>query len=193
MDKYNELIERFTDITELTPDKFDEEYYKLIKDIIKEGKECFTNCLMKFAFIAGYANNFERKDIYKIFENKWDLVMIVRNIIVNPETIRELVSKCENKEKPAEMIEIDRITDILKSKKNINYKKIAKKYHKYMIFRAKKENIGYGLTEKFYEKHLKMGYAFFFGVYYDGNDLTLDIQNKDAFTEWKNRGIQVKN
>ena len=62
---------------------------------------------------------------------------------------------------------------------------LAKEYNEYMKFRAAKEKIKYELDIKFYAMHLAAGYAFFFGVYNDGNHLILDKQKPEIFKEWQ--------
>ena len=66
--------------------------------------------------------------------------------------------------------------------KKITY--LALDYEEYMNFRAQQEGMKHELDVEFYLEGLMAGIQFFFGIYHDGEFLTEDIQNPDAFEKW---------
>ena len=62
---------------------------------------------------------------------------------------------------------------------------LAREYFDYMNYRKRLENSqAYNLPLSVYRAGTRMKIPFFFGVYNDGEKLTCDIENPNAFEKW---------
>ena len=61
---------------------------------------------------------------------------------------------------------------------------VAKDLHRYLMFRAKQEGVGYGFNPEFFLYALREGITEFFGISVRNGGIQSDEQNPQAFAKW---------